>query len=85
MQLDQATLDDDYFSALHDAYNAMCERYRKSGLSSKQIANQLGESVARVDRCLSGKDTLTLETMAKMASAMQCRVKFTFVPYGDLR
>jgi transcriptional regulator with XRE-family HTH domain len=83
----QEILWDDYYENLHGAYNSMRERFAgcaAAGLTQDHLATMLDVDKSLISKRINGKENLTLKTLSFMATAMECRIIVSFVPYEQL-
>jgi transcriptional regulator with XRE-family HTH domain len=72
---------DDFFESLHSGYVSLRSAFKDSGLTQEILAKISGFDKSRISKILSGQDNLTVKTLARLGTAMGCRVVITFVPY----
>lgn len=77
-----------FYSALHAAYNSMLKAFRKreedSGFSQESIAILLNVDKALISRRLRGIENLTLRSLSYMATALNCRLIVKFEPNEEI-
>lgn len=82
------TLLQDFYSALHDAYNSMLDAFRKReeqpGFSQDRLATLLNVDKALISRRLKGMENLTLRSLSSMATALDCRLVVKFQPFEEI-
>ena len=75
----------DYFDNLHRAYRALRAAFKQSSLTQDMLARLLGNvEKSQISRWLNGKQNLTLKSLSRMASAMQCALIIEFRPFDQL-
>jgi transcriptional regulator with XRE-family HTH domain len=75
----------DYFDNLHRAFSALKLAFRRSGMTQEALGARLGNAdKGLISRWLSGKRNLTLKTLSRMASAMNCALFIEFRPFDQL-
>ena len=57
-------------------------RQQEAGLSNSQLARKLDASPAYVTKLLGGENNFTVETMVKVARALDCRLRVCLEPAG---
>jgi Helix-turn-helix len=72
---------DDYYEALHVAYNALRETFENSGLSQDELSELSGIDKSLISKRLNGSENLTIKTLSHMGSAMGHRVVVGYQPY----
>jgi ribosome-binding protein aMBF1 (putative translation factor) len=78
---------DEYYAALHSAYDSLLRAFRfrsQFGLTQDDLANRLGVDKGLISKRLRGRENFTLKTLSAMASAMDCRLLISFVPYEEV-
>lgn len=75
----------DYFDNMHRAYTALHNTFKLSRLTQDALAILLGGTDrGLISRWLSGKCNLTLKTLSRLASAMQCALIIEFRPFDQM-
>jgi len=74
----EAESQDDYWSAgaVHEFTEELCHRMDEQGITRVELARRLGSSPAYVTKVLRGNANFTLTTMAKLARALGCELRF---------
>ena len=75
---------DDYYTSLHDAYNALHNTFEETGLTQDELAARLGIDKSLVSKRLNGSENLTLKTMSYMGSAMGRYLLVSYIPYDQV-
>ena len=83
-------LKDSEFRAEYDALEpeftiiqAMLEARKSSGLTQKQLAERTGIAQADISRIETGEANPSLNTLKRLASGMDMRLKLEFLPVGE--
>ena len=83
-------LKDPGFRAEYDALEpeftiiqAMLEARKSSGLTQKQLAERTGIAQADISRIETGEANPSLNTLKRLASGMDMRLKLEFLPIGE--
>jgi len=74
------------WDALEPEYNikmAIITARRTSGLTQTQLADRCGIAQVDISNLETGECNLTLNTLQRLASAMDMRLKLEFVPTGN--
>jgi transcriptional regulator with XRE-family HTH domain len=72
-------------SALLDAARNLIARMKKLGITQKTLAERMGRKAPYVNRVLSGRHNVTVETLSEAAHALGMRVDIRFEPLKDER
>jgi hypothetical protein len=72
---------DDYYEALHTAYNALRETFAESGLTQDELAARLGVDKSLISKRLNGSENLTVKTLSQMGTGMGHRLIIGYQPY----
>lgn len=75
---------DEYYKVLHDAYDALRKMFRTCRITQDAIATRLSVDKGLISRRLNGKENLTLKTLSFMATAMECRLSVSFIPFDSI-
>ena len=83
-------LKDPEFRAEYDALEpeftiiqAMLEARKSSGLTQKQLAERTGIAQADISRIETGEANPSLNTLKRLASGMDMKLKLEFLPVGE--
>lgn len=60
-----------------DFESSVFKRMRQMGMKKKDLAERVDKSPAAISKMLSGKSNLTIKTISKIASALDCTVSFS--------
>ena len=80
----ESVLWEDYYENMHDAYDAMRGLIKKRHVTQEQIAVRLNADKGLISKRIRGSKNLTLKTLSFLATALQCRLAITFVPYEEV-
>lgn len=58
----------------------LAEQMQDKSLTASEVARRLGKSRAYVSRLRTGSENLTLESLVRIARAIDCRLDVTFQP-----
>jgi hypothetical protein len=72
---------DEYYIALHGAYNALRVAFAESGMTQEELAAKLGLDKALVSRRLTGSENLTVRTLSHMGTGMGYSLVIGFHQY----
>jgi len=72
---------DDYYEALHIAYNALRDTFGESGLTQDELAARLGIDKSLISKRLNGAENLTVKTLSQMGTGMHHRLIIGYQPY----
>ena len=81
--ISQAILMEDYYDALHHAYNSMRTVFRireRNGLTQEEIADSLEVDKSLISRRIKGRENMTLKTLSGMATVLDCKLIIEFKP-----
>lgn len=61
---------------------AMLARMEERGISKSELASKMGVKPAAISKFLGGGNNFTIETMVKVAQALNCQVRVNLQPEG---
>lgn len=73
---------EDYYDNLHNFHDAMRAAISASGVSAQEIARKLSVDEDELKEHLHGKRPVTLKTLSRIASAISCGLRLTFVSHS---
>lgn len=77
-------LAEQWYSILQTTLGTLQAAFRKCGLTKEAIAHRIGKDPAVVNRCLRGRQNMTLRTMHELARAMGFRLRIELDRLDDL-
>jgi transcriptional regulator with XRE-family HTH domain len=80
----ESVLWEDYYENMHDAYDAMRRLIKRRRVTQEQLAIRLNADKGLISKRIRGSKNLTLKTMSFLATALQCRLAISFVPYEEV-
>jgi hypothetical protein len=73
--LSKDQLGEQWFAFRHEVFGQLKDASRRSKFNEKEIAARIGRFPSFVNRCLRGKENMTMRTMHDLARGMNCRLK----------